>query len=98
MQRRCIEPGCTELTERTRCATHQREYMLKRGYTSEYKQAHREARRMLAPRLLHGGYPCSRGCGTILTTTSNWEADQRTYGWDITCATCNRKAGALGHA
>jgi hypothetical protein len=81
------------LTERTRCPEHQRIYMLGRGYTSEYKQAHRIARAQLAPTVEAGRAHCSR-CHQPIHPTDQWDADQRPNGWAASHRSCNRSAGA----
>lgn len=91
MKRPCVEPGCPLLTTKTRCPSHQRDYMEQRGYTSEYKQAHREARALLAPRVA-AGTACSR-CTFPIEPLEPWEADLRPWGWEPSHATCNRRAG-----
>jgi hypothetical protein len=96
VKRRCIEPDCLELTTRTRCPACQRDYMLGRGYTSEYKHAHAQARRTLTPQVL-AGVDCTR-CNTIVTSTMQWDADQRPFGWAVAHSSCNRKAGARREA
>lgn len=95
MKRRCIEADCSSLTERTRCAPHQRAYMLARGYTNEYRLRHIHARKTLAP-LVAAGAECCR-CGEIIT--GEWDADERPDGkFYPACRSHNRSAGARGIA
>jgi hypothetical protein len=96
VKRRCIENECGELTERTRCPTHQQALAHQRGYTTEYKVAHQRARRALAPQVA-AGTTCTR-CGLPLHPTQPWDADQRPWGWEPAHSNCNRSAGARGIA
>lgn len=91
--RRCIEVDCLELTARTRCPEHQRDYKLRRGYTNEYRLRHIHARKRLDPIVKSGAAVCSR-CHEPLDPRLPYEADERPWGFEPAHPACNSRAGA----
>lgn len=68
--------------------------MLARGYTSEYKARHKQARKMLAPLVASGQALCSR-CGEPIPAAGPFDADERPHGFEAAHPVCNRRFGAL---
>ena len=94
--RPCIEWACPNLTERTRCSTHERERERRRGTPAArgYGRPHQAARRQLRDSLPDF---CGYGCGTLLMPDGDWVAahvvdGDASAGYIASCRTCNERA------
>lgn len=104
MKRRCLEPGCNQISDRTRCAMHRSEQGRKwRQANPTHREDHKRARAALAVEVASGNATCSR-CSKPVRPGDAWEADRRpdSIGGGVTvngnvyrvsCFYCNRAAG-----
>lgn len=101
MRRPCLEPGCPETTERTRCPRHeaQRQRGRARPTTSRrgYGSAHQSGRAALAATL---PAPCGY-CGATIRPGERWDAAHRVdgrpeLGLVVAHPRCNQREGKRG--
>jgi hypothetical protein len=86
--KRCLEEGCDELTERSRCPEHWRE---------RYGHRHKQARRRWSRLVACGGVGCNRCCHPI-RPGEPWQLDHRPDGSWPAHVECNQRAAANGIA
>jgi len=97
VRRPCLEPGCPETTERTRCPRHEaqrqrgraRPTTTQRGYGSHHQSAREQLARTLPA-------PCWY-CGTTIGTGERWDAAHRVdgrpqFGYVVAHPACNQRA------
>lgn len=72
----CSEPGCPELVDAGRCATHRRERGREIGTAHErgYGRAHQKERRRWIPKVASGRINCAR-CGKRISPLEPWHLD-----------------------
>jgi len=100
MMRVCLEPGCPEVQDESRCAFHRRDqrtaHTLRKGNREAqgYGTAHRKERARWVPKVASGKATCAR-CGERISPLEDWHldhTDDRTGYLGPSHAACNTSA------